>query len=662
MINIFQAQRLALKKVTYSKGKSMFVIIPITLLFSIIVVAASEAVSMINVAHDSIFSPLASQNEVLELTKNQQQLPRFMQQEVADSSYTTTDNVLISSIDNVEKTSFINELPISLIQVEGLFTDNTVSVSSLAGLDPDFAALYTDQNFTCTEGEPIPIILNANDFIEVYEDWQGKSEISIDYTQASDPSKIDELSSQSPVKTRAIAYNRGDLLGKIITINFGGLDDIYTIKQETTPTGIKYVQKSADEITAEEDARKAAIEKYWDYDKITQPLTYQFKVVGISEGTDKSFTFIPSDFASKLMNSYVNNQIAARNGNPIPSDDQNSVYLGLVYDGVTVEKDSNSSIFAGIRRQVNAQIQEQFDDVNEQIESQNQQIARANAQNTNLQREFADSLERPQPGQGMGGGFRFPSMVHINSVSNLDAGKIKISYPGSSNTYTIPGLIYEQDRSSSEILGEYTAFDLTSGTIPLATNTILIKIDDIANREQVVSDLNEKGFNYQDFSQYKAYEQLESQLSVILNVASIIFMVISALFVLINMAKFVSEGKREIGIFRAIGATQGDIRTLFILQSLIYILLSIGFGLVSGYLVINLISGPMAGYAQELLNNITGGGITLTAGITAQSFLSFNAELILIYSAVLILVTLIVSLIPANQAAKISPVEAIRNA
>jgi hypothetical protein len=84
----------------------------------------------------------------------------------------------------------------------------------------------------------------------------------------------------------------------------------------------------------------------------------------------------------------------------------------------------------------------------------------------------------------MGGGFRFPSMVHINSVSNLDAGKIKISYPGSSNTYTIPGLIYEQDRSSSEILGEYTAFDLTSGTIPLATNTILIKIDDIANRSR----------------------------------------------------------------------------------------------------------------------------------------------------------------------------------
>jgi ABC-type antimicrobial peptide transport system permease subunit len=384
--------------------------------------------------------------------------------------------------------------------------------------------------------------------------------------------------------------------------------------------------------------------------------------VGISEGSDKSFTYIPSGFASQLMNSYISNEISARNGNAIPSDDQNSVYLGLVYDGVTVEKDDNSSIFAGIRRQVNAQVEQQFSEVNEQIESQNQQIAQANTQNSNLQREFADSLERPQPGQGMGGGLRFPSMVHINSVSNLDAGNIKISYPGSSNTYTIPGLVYEQDRATSEILGEYTAFDFENSTIPLATNTILIKLDDIAYREQVVSDLNEKGFNYQDYSQYKAYEQLESQLSVILNVASIIFMVISALFVLINMAKFVSEGKREIGIFRAIGATQGDIRTLFILQSLMYILLSIGFGLISGYLLINLISSPMAGYAQELLNNITGGGITLAAGITAQSFLSFNAELILIYSAVLIFVTLIVSLIPANQAAKISPVEAIRNA
>jgi len=662
MINIFQVQRLALKKVTFNKGKSLFVIIPISLMFAIIVLAASEAVSMINVAHDSIFSPLASQNEVLELTKNQQPLPRYMQQEDSDSSYSATDNVLISSIDNVEKTSFISELPINLINVEGLFTDNVISISSLAGLDPDFAALYTDQNFTYTEGEPIPIILNANDFVEVYEDWQGKSEISIDYTQASDPSKIDELSTQTPVKTRAIAYNRDELMGKIITVDFGGLDNIYTIKQETTTTGIKYVQKTSEEIIAEENARKAAIEKYWDYEKVSQPLTYQFKVVGISEGSDKSFTYIPSGFASQLMNSYISNEISARNGNAIPSDDQNSVYLGLVYDGVTVEKDDSSSIFAGIRRQVNAQVEQQFSEVNEQIESQNQQIAQANTQNSNLQREFADSLERPQPGQGMGGGLRFPSMVHINSVSNLDAGNIKISYPGSSNTYTIPGLVYEQDRATSEILGEYTAFDFENGTIPLATNTILIKLDDIAYREQVVTDLNEKGFNYQDYSQYKAYEQLESQLSVILNVASIIFMVISALFVLINMAKFVSEGKREIGIFRAIGATQGDIRTLFILQSLMYILLSIGFGLISGYLLINLISSPMAGYAQELLNNITGGGITLAAGITAQSFLSFNAELILIYSAVLIFVTLIVSLIPANQAAKISPVEAIRNA
>ena len=42
MMNFFQAQKLGLKKIKFSKGKSLFVIIPIALMFAIIVVAASE--------------------------------------------------------------------------------------------------------------------------------------------------------------------------------------------------------------------------------------------------------------------------------------------------------------------------------------------------------------------------------------------------------------------------------------------------------------------------------------------------------------------------------------------------------------------------------------------------------------------------------------------
>ena len=43
MINLFQAQKLSLKKIGFNKGKSLFVIVPISLMFGIIVLAASEA-------------------------------------------------------------------------------------------------------------------------------------------------------------------------------------------------------------------------------------------------------------------------------------------------------------------------------------------------------------------------------------------------------------------------------------------------------------------------------------------------------------------------------------------------------------------------------------------------------------------------------------------
>ena len=59
-MNIFQALKLAFKKIKFNKGKSLFVIIPIALMVAIIVLASSEAISLINVAHNSIFSPIQS--------------------------------------------------------------------------------------------------------------------------------------------------------------------------------------------------------------------------------------------------------------------------------------------------------------------------------------------------------------------------------------------------------------------------------------------------------------------------------------------------------------------------------------------------------------------------------------------------------------------------
>ncbi len=667
MLNLLQAQKLSLKKIKFSPGKSLLVIIPISIMFAVIVIAASEATNLITVAHNSIFSPIQSQNEVLELDKSTGRQNPF--DTSTESGYTTTDNTLISQVANVENVNLVSSLPITNIKSTDLFADKSVTIGSLAGFDASFASLYTDQSFSYTSGtdNAIPIILNANDFSESYEDWGGLTEISVDYTKATDATTAQSLATQTPAKTRAISYDRDSLIGKTITLTVGGLDTISDIKQESTTTGFKYVQKTAAEIATETESRKTAISKYWDYEKISTPLQYTFVVVGISEGTDKSKTYVPNTFAAQLLNDYLKNQITAKNGTAIPEADQNATYKGLVYDGVTLENDTNSVLFAGIRNQVNNQVESQISDVNAQIDKTNSQITSANSQNQRALNNFAKTVNG-STGQGGApgvppGGFHFnaPSMIGISSVSKLSASNIKVSYAGAGTSYNIPGLVFNKDRTTGTVSGTYTSFDFTKA-LTLASNTILIKVNDLANRDQVITDLNTKGYNYQDFSQYKQFNQLETYLYMILNIGSLVFMVLTALLVLINMVKFVSEGKKEIGIFRAIGATKLDIAGLFISQSIAYIVISILLGLGIGAVTIFGLSGLMVGSAQSFIKSAIGSNMVLNANISSANFLSLNWQLIALYAGALLVLNLIVSLIPSGQAAKVSPVDAIRNA
>lgn len=641
-MNLFQALKMSYKKITFSKGKSLFVIIPIALMFAIIVVAASEANNLITVAHNAIFSPIAGQNEVLEIAKSQREIIQQAFSDTSDAGYSSTDIANITSISNVEKASLVSKLPIDIIKTSDLFDGKKITIDNLAGLDSEYSKLYTAENFTYTEGQAIPIILNANDFVEIYEDWGDKTEITIDFSRQGNASQ----SNQGPVKARAVSYSRDDLIGKTFTIQFGGLTELDSFKQEPSSSGFKYTKKTVDELTTETNTRKDAIAKYWDYEKISQPITYTFVVVGVSEGSDKTTAYIPSTFATQLLKDYLSNAVAARNGTAIPSSDWNATYVGLVYDGVALQEDPTSQLFAGLRNQVTAQVKDQFNSVNNQINSANSQIRRANSSSS---------------GTHQGGPGAPPQVaVRIGSIGSLNPDNVKITFPGSTTSYSIPGLVYQKDRTAKTITDVYTTFDF-SKAVPLASDTLLVKLKNIDVREEVVSDLNAKGYNYQDYSKYKEFSTLENYLHLILNIGSVVFMVITALFILINMAKFVSEGRKEIGIFRAIGASKGNIRTIFIFQSLLFIIFSIILGGALGALAVLGLSNVMVSSAQQFITSTLGSSITLSHGVSAVDFIAFDLQMIAIYSGVLLLVTLVVSLIPSEQAAKVSPVEAIRN-
>ena len=158
MISFTQAQKLGLKKIRFNKGKSLFVIIPIALMVGILVFLSSVAANLILVAHNNIFSPIQSQNEVIELNKAATSDIRSALSGTETTGYTTSDNAIISTISNVEKVSILSTLPVNNIKTTDLFPGNTVTISSLAGLDSEFASLYTDQNFTYTDNNLIPII------------------------------------------------------------------------------------------------------------------------------------------------------------------------------------------------------------------------------------------------------------------------------------------------------------------------------------------------------------------------------------------------------------------------------------------------------------------------------------------------------------------------
>lgn len=348
-----------------------------------------------------------------------------------------------------------------------------------------------------------------------------------------------------------------------------------------------------------------------------------------------------------MIEQYLTNAVAARNKKAIPSTDYNLTYVGLVYDGVTLQEDATTTLFAGIRNSVSDQVKSQFNDINKRITSVNTSISRTNTQ-------IDRSQEHSFPGRPR------VNINKIGSIAKLDSDDVSIKFPTDATSYSIPGLVYKKDRSSSSITGEYKSFDFTKD-LPLSSSTILVKLSEIGVRDQVVTDLNSKGYNYTDYSKYKQYDTLEQYIYMILNIASGVFVVITGFFVLLNMAKFVSESRKEIGIFRAIGATKGTMIMLFVQQALLYITLSIMIGGTFGITAIFVLGNAMVTASQAFITSTLGSAIVLTGNISRINFIGIDYTMLGIYIVGMFGITLIASLIPALQASRVSPVDAIRN-
>ncbi len=145
---------------------------------------------------------------------------------------------------------------------------------------------------------------------------------------------------------------------------------------------------------------------------------------------------------------------------------------------------------------------------------------------------------------------------------------------------------------------------------------------------------------YSIFNQAEILEetdQLAAALGGLLTSVALIALVVGSIGIMNIMLVSVTERTREIGIMKSLGFTKSNILFLFIVESIV---LSVIGGLFGTGL------GVVGAYGAQTIMNLP---------------ITFPVEMIVIGFAVSVIVGLIAGVYPANKAAKMNPVEALRS-
>jgi len=135
----------------------------------------------------------------------------------------------------------------------------------------------------------------------------------------------------------------------------------------------------------------------------------------------------------------------------------------------------------------------------------------------------------------------------------------------------------------------------------------------------------------------EAQEEVSNTLSLMLGGIAAISLLVGGIGIMNIMLVSVTERTREIGIRKAIGATQGGIMAQFLLEALIVSLAGCGFGI--------LLSAVILQIAQRFMTSIT---------------LSMNTQVMLIAVVFSAVIGIVFGLYPAHKAAVKKPIDALR--
>ena len=146
-----------------------------------------------------------------------------------------------------------------------------------------------------------------------------------------------------------------------------------------------------------------------------------------------------------------------------------------------------------------------------------------------------------------------------------------------------------------------------------------------------------------------AYANINNGMTSIIALVTSLVIVCTIATVYNSFSISISERKKQFGILNSIGATKSQVMKFVFIEGILVSIIAIPIGLISGTVAIDLVFKTI----QALFE---------TSFIADMNLRVVYNPYIMIFSTVIVLITILISaLLPAISAAKISPLEAIKN-
>lgn len=234
--------------------------------------------------------------------------------------------------------------------------------------------------------------------------------------------------------------------------------------------------------------------------------------------------------------------------------------------------------------------------------------------------------------------------------------KLKLSTMEGAKQFTIRGVMKTSGLASA-FGGKLAVMDVYAAQKMFGRGRTFDRIDAAVNDGLRVEDVRDRiqaaigpGFQVQTpESRGNEFESIAGIYSTSANISSLFALFIGMFIIYNTFAIAVTQRRTEIGILRALGATQTQIRVLFLTESAVAGLMASILGVLAGMLL----ARGMAGYIGSLLGEVYGIGERAQEVSASPPLLAFSL-------AIGVVTSVIAAFIPARNAARIDPVKALQ--